>query len=352
MARKLREIAGETIKAGETRDVRVKISETYAGDTIAIPVRVIRARVKGPTVFVSAAVHGDELNGTGIVHELVHGEPLQLKRGTLLLVPVVNAFGFENHSRYLPDRRDLNRHFPGSETGSMASRVANIVMKEVVSHCDYGIDLHTAAEQRVNFPNVRGDLTSPGVREVAESFGCELVVDHAGPVGSLRREACRKGCATMILEAGEPNKVEPAVLELGVRGVRNVLIHLGMLGGKLWAPPYQTTVRKTTWVRAEVGGMLRFHISPGDIVDAGQPIASNYAILGEQQNVIEAPQSGIVLGMTTAPVVKPGEPVCHLAIPGRKLKGIRKALDKMGPTNLHQRVRSDLATNISVVDPD
>ena len=343
-------IAGEFVRRGTIRDVRLKISETYTGDEIAIPIRVIRARSAGPVVFVSAAVHGDELNGTGIIHELIPPGSLQLKSGTLLLVPVVNVLGFENQSRYLPDRRDLNRSFPGSSSGSLTSRVARTFMDEVIAKCDFGIDLHTAATFRTNFPNVRGDLSDPGVKRLAKAFGTELVVDGKGPVGSLRREACRAACPTIILEAGEPFKLERSMLEVGVRGIRNVLMELGMISGRKVEPPYRANIRTTKWVRAEVGGIIRFHVSLGDMVESGQPIASNFSILGEQQTSLISPVHGIVLGMTTMPAIKPGEPVCHIAEVSRRLKSIRAAIEAMGPRNLHQRVRSDLATNISTRD--
>lgn len=343
-------IAGVVVKRGESRDVRLKISETYTGDEIAIPIRVKRARKPGPTVFISAAVHGDELNGTGIIHELVYGSPTKLRCGTLLLLPVVNVLGFENQERNLPDRRDLNRTFPGSAKGSLTSRIADTFMREIVRKCDYGIDLHTAAAYRTNFPNVRGDITIPAVKKLAYSFGCELIVDGKGPVGSLRREACRAGCPTIILEAGEPFKLEPSILETGVRGIHNTLVSLGMMSGSVTKPPYQALVRKTRWLRAEVGGIIRFHVSLGALVEAGQPIASNFSILGKQQSSLISPTDGIVLGLTTMPAIKPGEPVCHLAIISKRLQSIRRAIERMGSMNLHQRVRDDLATNISAVE--
>src|SRR5690606_21004332 len=149
--------------------------------------------------------------------------------GTIMLVPVVNILGFDRKARYLPDRRDLNRSFPGSTTGSLAARFAHAVHEEILSRCDFGIDLHTGPVQRTNYPNVRGALAIPGVERIARAFGATIIVNGRGPVGSLRRAACDMGCPTIILEAGEVWKVEPTVVEIGVRGVRNVLIELGML---------------------------------------------------------------------------------------------------------------------------
>jgi hypothetical protein len=341
-------IAGTTVRRGETRDVRLQVSQRYTGDFVTLPVRVIRAAASGPTVFVTATVHGDELNGMGVVHELMFGTPPPLARGVLVLVPVLNIFGFETHDRYMPDRRDLNRSFPGMETGSLSSRLAHLITREIVKPADYGIDLHSAAAPRTNFPNVRGDLRNREVRRMATAFGCELMVNGPGPEKSLRREATKAGCPTIAVEAGEPGKIEPGVLEIGVRGVENVLKELGMLPGEPIRPAYQVRVEKATWVRAEVGGILRFHIAPGEPVEAGQPIATNVSVFGQEQNVLRSPVAGIVLGMTTLPTVKPGEPVCHIAIPNRTLRAIRKTTGKAPRDRLHQRVRADLATSISV----
>jgi len=342
------QLGGVTVPAGESAQIRLKVSERYTGDPITLPMHVVRGKKAGPCVFVSAAIHGDELNGMGVIHDLIFGEPIELLRGTLILLPVVNIFGFEVQSRYMPDRRDLNRAFPGSATGNLTSRVARTIFDEVVSHCDYGIDLHTAAGGRTNFPNVRGDLTVPGVRRIAQAFGCELMVNGKGPDGSLRREAVKAGCPTIILEAGEPLKIEPGVLAVGLRGVRNVLRELSMMPGEVEKPAYQVRVDQSVWVRAEVGGLLRFHIAPGAFVEEGQIVATNAGVFGETQNQLRAPAGGIVLGMTTLPAVKPGEPVCHIAVPKRSLRSIRRALKQGKPDTLYHRLQKDLATNISV----
>ena len=342
-------IGNVPVRPGETRDIRLKISESYTGGDVSIPLRIIRATQNGPNFLISGGIHGDELNGFGIVHHLMFREQLQLVSGSLILVPVINVFGFETNNRYLPDRRDLNRSFPGSINGSLASRIAHTVMHEVIQKCDYAIDCHTAAVQRTNYPNIRGDLDLSGVRRLSKAFGCELIIDGKGPVGSLRREACKVGCQTVLLEAGEPLKIEPAVVEFGIRGVRNALIDLGMISGTKVFPPFQTLVRKTTWVRAAAGGILSFHIGPGDIVEKHQPVATNYTIMGEKQNTLLSPIDGVILGMATLPTVKPGEPVYHVAQPARRLSAIRKELSKLRAGNLYSKIRKDLATNITVV---
>lgn len=342
-------IAGKKILPGSSRNLRLKISETYFGDPVYIHLRVIRSREPGPVVLITAGIHGDELNGTGIVHELISSARPRLRRGTLILIPVVNIFGFENNERYLPDRRDLNRFFPGSPVGSMAARFAHTLMTEVVNRCDYGIDLHTAAIQRINFPNIRGDLGDPEVKRLARAFGSELIINGKGPDQSFRREACRAGCPTITVEAGEPWKIEPSVLKLGVRGIHNILRELKMTDGDPVKPPYQFSAYKTRWIRAELGGILRFHVSPGQPVLKGEALATNYSVMGRQQNILTSPMNGIILGMTTMPTVKPGEPVCHIAQVGRRLLSIQRALNATSSKQLPHVIRKDFATNFSVV---
>ena len=184
---------GEEIPVGESRNVRLNVSESYSSMTVRIPIQIRRAKEDGPVVFVTAALHGDEINGTGAIRQLIKDPDFRLLRGAVILVPVLNLLAFDRHSRYLPDRRDLNRSFPGSAKGSLASRMARIIFDEIVSRCDYGIDLHTAAIRRTNYPNVRGDLTDPEVRRLAESFGAEIIIDSTGPKGAFRPRSVQGG---------------------------------------------------------------------------------------------------------------------------------------------------------------
>ncbi len=340
---------GDAVPRGK-RDTRsIVISESYLGADVSIPVHIWHAKAKGPTVLITSAVHGDEINGTGAIRNLIRRPPFELSKGTLALVPVVNPFGFERHSRYLPDRRDLNRSFPGSKTGSHAARLARSLFDQLVAHADFCIDLHTAAIRRTNFPNVRADMTDPTLAAFARAFGAELIVHGKGPDGSLRSAACKAGCPTIILEAGEIWKVEPTVLEYATRGITNCLKHLGMVEGSPEAPPYQVEADATTWIRARFGGFLEFHIAPGDIIRKGQPLATNTTLTGEDQNVITAPRDAIVLGMTTIPSAAPGDPICHLAYPTNdSLDTVQQLVDRLSDLSLHERARGDLATNLSV----
>ena len=344
-------VAGIDIGLGETRDLALEVSQSYSGAGVTIPVRIARAAQPGPTLLLTAAVHGDELNGTGILRELISDPPFDLRYGTLIMVPVVNILGFERHTRYLPDRRDLNRSFPGSPGGSLASRFAYKILTELVARCDLCIDFHTAAVRRTNFPNIRGDLHIPEVERLARAFGCELLVDTQGHRGSLRYAACSIGCPTVTLEAGEVSKIEPAVVEVGLRGVRNVLIEYGMIEGEPERPPYQARVERTSWIRSDTGGLLSFHVGPGEVVEKNQPIASCLGLLGAERGVIRAAEDGVVMGLTTLPLVKPGDPVCHLAVPGQSIAEIRGALDLLPEESLHERLVDDLASSVTVDEP-
>lgn len=342
---------GESIQPGESRNVKLTVGESYSGMNVRIPIHIRRAPVDGPVLFVTAALHGDEINGAGAIRQLIHDSDFKLTRGALILVPVLNVLAFDRHSRYLPDRRDLNRSFPGSTTGSLASRMARTIFDEIVSRADYGIDLHTAAVRRTNYPNIRGDMSTPKVRALAEAYGAEILLDGKGPKGSFRLEACRADCPTIVMEGGEVWKVEPGIVESAIRGVKNVLVTLKMTHGDLTLPRNRLVIEKSKWVRAERGGFLQFHVSPGDIVEKQQPLATNTTLLGKEQSVLQAPFDGVVIGMSTLPAVSPGEPVCNL---GQLPQGIQPSelrKNRSEEAGLEERVTEDLASNVLVVEP-
>ena len=346
------EWSDQKVLPGESRDVFLAVSESYSGMTVKIPLQVRRAKEEGPVVFVTGALHGDEINGTGAIRQLVQSEDFELVKGAVILVPVLNILAFDRHSRYLPDRRDLNRSFPGSKTGSLAGRMARTIFQEIVRRCDYGIDLHSASVRRTNYPNVRGDLRNPEVKRIAEAFGCEIIMDGKGPKKSLRREACEIGCNTIIMEAGEVFKVEPGIVESCVRGIKNVLFELDMVEQPPVSPDYQVTVKKSKWVRAEKGGFLEFHVKPGEVIEKDQPISTNTNLLGGDRHTVSAPFDGVVIGMTTLPAISPGDPICNLGMLPKNVKpaALRKLRRK--EQGLEGRVVDDLSSNLLVVDPE
>lgn len=338
---------GQNVPLGTCVNTSLAISESYSGSSVDIPITIWRGKQEGPTVSVTAAVHGDEINGTGVIRRLIRERLFELRAGTLVLLPVINILGFERNTRYMPDRRDLNRSFPGTLHGSTTSRMAHVIFEKVITRCDYGIDLHSAAIRRTNFPNVRADMSHEKLAPFARAFGAELIVNKKGPRGSLRNSACQHGCATLILEAGEIWKVESGVVEYALRGIINCLRFLKMVEGKPEEPPYRVEVDLTRWVRAVQGGFLEFHVSPGDIVDKDQALATNTDLTGDEQNIIRAPRDAFVLGMTTIPSVAPGDAVCHLAYPRQGVtRRISRLVDKLGENTLHERMREDLASNV------
>lgn len=307
------EIGGVLINPGETREINLKVSEFFTATPTLVPISVFRGREEGPTVVVTAAVHGDELNGVGIVRKLIYEMNHERLKGTLICVPILNRFGFLNQSRYLPDRRDLNRFFPGKPDGVMAERICYVIFNEIIKKCDCGIDLHTAAADRTNTPHVRADMENKDVARIARAFGEEIILHHKGVPGSLRRAAVEAGVPFILFEAGEPQKFEQALIQRGYEGVLNVLAELGMIERNMKRPQYQIIIKDTEWIRAERGGMLDIKTHPGEILYEGDDIAIITNPFGRELYTQKAPFTGLVLSVTTMPLVSPGIPLCNLA---------------------------------------
>jgi hypothetical protein len=304
--------AGSPVALGETAELRLKVAESYTAEPVTVPITVVRG-APGPTVFVTATVHGDELNGVGILRGLLNDTDFSALKGTLIAVPVVNVPGFLNQDRRLPDRRDLNRSFPGSRGGSLTARLAEALFREVVRQSDFGIDLHTGGGERTNYPQIRADLASPGVAELAQAFGCSLIVDGAGPEGSLRRTAVTAGVPTIVYEAGSALRFEKPFIQVGIAGVLNVLRHLKMMPGEPALPPLRFLIDRTHWVRSQTGGILDLKVDLGQPLRRGQEISVNTNPFGREKSPLKAPHSGLVLGLTQLPLVHPGDAICHVA---------------------------------------
>ncbi len=305
---------GKTIAPGESVEVRLEASELYTADPLYVPLTIVRGARPGPTVFLTAAVHGDELNGVAIVRDFLIDQDLSNLAGCLIAVPVVNVPGFLNQTRTLPDGRDLNRSFPGNADGSFTARLAHRIFHDVVRRSDYGIDLHTAGGDRANFPHVRADLGDPRATELATAFGCPIVIHGRGPAGALRKVAAEAGVPTIVYEAGSARVFERRWIDIGMLGVLRVLRHLGMLDGEEVAQPsLLLEVKKSSWLRANAGGILDLKVSLGDPIRRGQVISVNTNPFGRERNQLEAPTGGIVIGLTRSPLVHPGDAVCHLA---------------------------------------
>ncbi|HEV8335973.1 MAG TPA: succinylglutamate desuccinylase/aspartoacylase family protein [Candidatus Polarisedimenticolia bacterium] len=317
-------IGGKPINPGETQEILLKISEFYTAQPVNIPVTVVRGAQEGPRVFLTAAIHGDELNGIEIVRRIMTElDPATLK-GTVLCTPVLNRWGFLSHSRYLPGRRDLNRYFPGNPEGNLAARVAHKIFTEIVQKAEYGIDMHTAAVGRTNLAHIRGDMDHDQVRKIARAFGTEIIIDLPAAGGTLRSAATRAGIPTIILEAGETFLFQRSMVTKGVLGVKNVLRELGMIEWTPREPPFQVIVKVSEWVRAERGGILDIRVRPGDLVYEGNEIAVVTTPFGREVTTLRCPLTGLVIGITTIPLVQPGDAICNIAKLEKTLPTVEK----------------------------
>lgn len=306
---------GNVIAPGTRQTVELPVSLLSDHTPVNLSVHAVHGRRKGPTVFVSAAVHGDEVMGVEICRRLLQSPLLDKLRGTLMVVPIVNSFGFQNRSRYLPDRRDLNRSFPGYARGSLASRLAEIFLDTVVKRCDLGIDLHSAAVHRTNLPQVRINRGNERMVAMAEAFGAPVVLTSSLRDGSLRAEAKRAGIDVLLYEAGEGLRFDEMATRAGVAGILRVLRAMDMLPAKGIAKARRKPLfsYSSTWVRAPAGGLLRSFRADGDVVEEGEVIAAVADPFGEVETEVLAPGAGIIVGRAVLPVVNEGDALFHIA---------------------------------------
>jgi hypothetical protein len=315
------------VNPGQRVNISLPVADLYTSTSLSMPVQVICGRKAGPVMFVSAAIHGDELNGVEIVRRLLRLKVLKSIRGTLIAVPIVNVHGFLNQSRYLPDRRDLNRSFPGSAKGSVAGRLANTFFTQIVSKADYGIDLHTGAINRSNLPQIRGNLDDEKTLELASCFGVPVVINANIRDNSLRACVADSGVPVLIYEAGEALRFDEMCIKAGVRGVLNVMRAIGMLPAKR---PARTQVkpllaRSTRWVRAPASGIFNTNVKLGSSVAEGQRLASINDPLGDSSEVMVAPFDGIVIGRSNLPLAHEGDALFNIA----EFKSISRAEDRV-----------------------
>jgi predicted deacylase len=281
---------------------------------MVMPVHVVRGKKDGPILLLCAAIHGDELNGIEIIRRILQLPALSRIKGTIVAVPVVNVYGLIHHSRYLPDRRDLNRSFPGSEKGSLAARVAHIFLEELVAKCTHGIDLHTGAIHRSNLPQIRANLDDQETLEIAKAFGAPVILNSNLRDGSLREAADERGVDMLLYETGEALRFDEVSIRGGVKGVVNVLRHLGMLPKTKRKSPLEPVIaRSSKWVRATSSGLLKTVKPLGARVKRYDLLALVDDPLGDNQTEIKAPFSGIIIGRTEIPLVHEGEAVFHIA---------------------------------------
>ncbi len=308
------EIGGVRVRAGRSQSLALPITRLVTGADVDLPVRVVHGREEGPTIWVDAAIHGDEAVGVEVVRQVLAGLDPKTLRGTVIAVPIVNVLGFMNGDRYLPDRRDLNRSFPGAPRGSLAGRIAHLFMTEVVDKCEVGIDLHTGSDRRSNLPQVRADLEDPRTRELAGAFAAPVMLHARLRDGSLRHAARERGATVLLYEAGEAWRMDGWAVDAGVLGVRRVLAALGMTDPVAEDPPPPSVPSfRSGWVRARGTGMLHLEAELGQRVEEGERLGGLFDSFGKRVRLVHANRSGIVIGRTEAPLVTSGDAVLHIA---------------------------------------
>lgn len=308
------EVAGVSVAPGESKVVRIPVAQHLTADQVELTAHVIHGREPGPRLFVSAALHGDEINGTEILRRLLAMPTLKKLRGTLVAIPVVNVYGFVAQQRYLPDRRDLNRSFPGSPRGSLAARIAHAFLEHFVTGSTHGIDLHTGAIHRTNLPQIRARL-GDDVEPMARAFGAPVILNASLRPGSLRAATNDLGIPTLVYEAGEALRFDELSIRAGVRGVVNVMRHLEMLPRRASDRPAPTAViaHRSVWIRAPETGMLATRLRLGAEISRGQEIGRIHDPIGPGSRRLRSPIDGLLIGRALLPLVNSGDALFHVA---------------------------------------
>ena len=308
-------IGDQAVRPGTKASIAMPISELSSGTPVAMSLCVLHGRKAGPVIFVSAAIHGDEIIGTEIIRRIIPKINPKRLAGTVIFVPVVNIFGFTAHERYLPDRRDLNRSFPGNPSGSLASQLAYIFQKQIIARCSLGIDIHSAAQHRYNLPQIRIASGNPHLLSLAMAFGAPAVIESPLREGSMRDIAKQEGVDMLLLEAGEALRFDEVSVRFGVSGILRVMRHLHMISlkrfGKVPAQPARST--RSLWLRAPRGGIARMQVISGARVHEGAVVAIVSDVIGDDPHTVVSPIDGIVIGHSQLPVVNQGDALLHIA---------------------------------------
>jgi uncharacterized protein len=334
------EISGTTVKPGTRATIQLPFGRMYTHTPMSIPVHVVRGGENGPRLFISAAIHGDELNGIEIIRRLLKLPVLKRLQGILIAVPMVNIHGIINHSRYLPDRRDLNRCFPGSEKGPLALRLAHLFMKEIVEKSTHGIDLHTGAIHRTNLPQIRANLDDKETEELAIAFDVPVVISSNLRDGSLREAAAEFGIPMLLYEAGEALRFDEVAIRAGVQGILNVMRKLEMLppskkrSKKIVEP---VVARSSAWVRAPDSGILRAMIPLGGRVKKDTLLGVVADPFGEKEVNVPSSYNGIVIGRTNLPLVNEGDALYHIAR-FEDIQGVEAKVDDFQEEHLPEEI--------------
>jgi len=308
------QMLGTTVLPGTSQRLSWSATELFEGVPVSTPVLVVNGARPGPTLCLTAAVHGDELNGIEMVRRVMHDLTPDKLSGAIIGIPIVNVQGFRRGSRYLPDRRDLNRYFPGNPNGSAAARIAHSFFTNVVAQCDALIDLHTGSNERANLPQIRADLRDPDVVTLTQGFGSMVILHSTPTAGTLRHAATLAGIPSVTLEAGGPSQLELNEVRHGVKGIETLINSLGMIKKiSLWGDP-EPVYYRSSWVRADNGGILLADVSLGSTVRKGDLLGTITDPMNNARAEVISPYSGRIIGMARNQVVMPGFAAFHIGI--------------------------------------
>ncbi len=336
-------LLGTEVAPGTAQRLSWSATELFEGVPVSTPVLVINGAYPGPTLCLTAAVHGDELNGIEMVRRVMHDLSPGKVSGAVIGIPIVNVQGFRRGSRYLPDRRDLNRYFPGNPNGSAAARIAHSFFANVVSHCDALVDLHTGSFERANLPQIRADLRNPDVVTLTQGFGSMVILHSTPAVGTLRYAATRAGIPAVTLEAGGPSQLELNEVKHGVKGIETLVNTLGMMRKhRLWGDP-EPVYYRSSWVRADNGGILLSDVSLGSSVRKGDLLGTITDPMNNARTEVRSPYAGRIIGMARNQVVMPGFAAFHVGIETDETP----AEDVTGPAVSHTHDSGDYIDGMS-----
>lgn len=318
---------GKPIKRGILDRRAWSAGQPLSGLALPTPVLIAAGNTPGPTMCLTGAVHGDELNGVEIIRRIMFALDTETLTGTVIAVPIVNLYGFQRNSRYLPDRRDLNRYFPGNPRGSSAARIAHHFFQDVISHCDALIDIHTGSFHRTNLPQLRADLSNANVARLSQLFDNFVVLHSLGAEGTLRRAAVEAGIPAVTLEAGEPLYLQPEEVAQGVRGVLSALHGFGLMGDANKVASEQQVFYESAWLRADQGGVLFSEVKIGDTVEKGDILGSVTDPITNRSTLIRSSANGTIIGMALNQMVMPGFAAYHLGLAKAEGAAVEKAAE-------------------------
>lgn len=304
-------IYGNKVKPGQSIQIDIPVARLPSHTLIDLPVFVYRSAKPGPTLLLSAGIHGDEINGIEIIRRLISRDLIFPEAGMVIALPLVNIYGFLHHSRTLPDGRDLNRCFPGSKKGSLARQIAYMLMTEIIPHIDYGVDFHTGGARISNYPQIRAVLDDEKNMELGKAFGAPLLM-HSNLIDKSFRKAVHKAGKTLLVyEGGESLRIDELAIDMGIDGVMRLMHHLGMREEKP-TPGKSSIIKGSSWIRARISGIFHTKVEYGDRVKKNQLIAKINDPYGSTIHNVKAPFDGIVIGINNMPIINAGNALLHI----------------------------------------